>query len=145
MTQNPFKALEMDIKDYLERFSTPNIPINHSQNRPVTPISQVLAPLVTPGKKKTKRKADSPMPAISPITRGKPSLIHQKGKSATAYLGLAQKILFTAIETEKRKKEEQYTEDNDIQLLINELGKILAKRPKELQQESLESLNSLEL
>ena len=148
MGHNPFEVLEMDIEECLERYSTPNTPTNSGQNRPVTPIGQALAPQTTPGKKRAKRKANSPMPAITPIRMGKPGprpSPSPTGKSATAYLGLAQKALYAAIEAEKREKREQYVEDNDIQLLTNELEAILAERPREPQQESLDGLTGLEL
>jgi DNA primase len=138
MHRNPFEVLEMDIEE--------DIPTNHGQNRPTTPIGQASAPPATPGKKKAKRKADSLIPAISPIkimlSKPSPRLV---GKSATAYLGLARKALYAAIEAEKKEKDEQYIVDNDIQLLTDELEVILAKRPKEAEQEDIEGLSSLEI
>ena len=105
----------MDIEECLERYSTPNTPTNQGKNRPVTPIGQALAPLATPGKKKAKRKVNSPIPDISPTTMGKPGPSPSlTGKSAIAYLGLAQKALYAAVVAEKREKGERYIEDNDI-------------------------------
>jgi len=136
----------MDIEECLERYSTPNIPTNQGKNRPVTLISQALASLATPGKKKAKRKINSPILDISPTIMGKPGPSPSPTrKSVIAYLGLAQKALYAAIVAEKREKGEQYIEDNDIQLLANKLEAILAKRPREPQQGNLEGLDSLEL
>jgi hypothetical protein len=115
MSQNPFEVLEIDIEECLERYSTPNTPTNQGKNRLVTPIGQALALLATPGKKKAKRKINSPILDISPTIMGKPGPSPSPiGKSAIAYLGLAQKALYAAVVAEKREKGERYIEDNDI-------------------------------
>ena len=141
----------MDIEECLERYSTPNTPTNSGQNRPVTPIGQALAPQTTPGKKKAKRKANSPMPAITPIRKVDSPISAitpiktaqpraRQTKSATGYLGLAKKALQAALEAEKNGLEEEYNEDNEIQLLYNDLLAILDKRPTEAEPCRLENL-----
>jgi hypothetical protein len=109
--------------------------------RPMTPVGQTTEnPLTTPGKKKAKRKATSPMPAITPTRLAKPDPKLDGNRTSTGYLYLARKAIHAAIDAEKRELGEEYIADNDIQLLNDELETILAKRPMEMSQASLDSL-----
>jgi hypothetical protein len=130
MGNNPFQVLGEELEQDSPRPTTP------------TPIGQAnKSPLVTPEKKKAKRKATSPMPAITPIRLAKPSPKIGANRTATGYLFLARKALYAAIKAEKQELGEEYVEDNDIQIISDELEAILEQRPMEVEA----GLDSLEL
>jgi hypothetical protein len=111
---NPFAILAEE-----QPIERPNTPTN-SSTAPPTPLNPILTSQangdlpVTLEKKKAKRKATSPMPAITPIRLAKPSPKLGTNRTATGYLYLARKALHAALKAEKQDLGEGYTEDNGI-------------------------------
>ena len=95
------------------------------------------SPTPTPGKKKPKRKIDSPIAATIPVQIAGPRTMR---RSTTGYLYMAKKAIQAALEAEKTALGEKYIEDNDIQQAYNGLEAILQKRPTEIEPGSLENL-----
>jgi hypothetical protein len=130
MGSNPFQVLEEESEQ--------------DSPRPITPtlIGQInKGPLATPEKKKAKRKAISPMSAITLIRLTKPCPKIRANRTVTGYLYLARKALYAAIKAEKQELGEEYIEDNGIQIISDELEALLEKRPIEIEA----GLDSLEL
>ena len=103
------------------------------ENRPKTPENQrdMEYTQETPRKKaKGKRRATSPPPKEQPET-----------KSTTYYLYQAKKAIELALKAEKESQKEEYTIDNNIQLLQNSLEEILEHREMEIFLIDLENLD----
>ena len=85
---------------------------------------------MTPRKKiKAKRKADSPIPAITPI---KMTEIQKKAqKSAPQHLYAAKLAMQEAVKAQQREQGDRYTSNKDITLIISKLEGLLAKESPE--------------
>ena len=141
MDKNPFQILSEETDQ-----ETPIIP----DQRPPTPIDlAVSAPPMTPRKKiRAKRKANSPIPAVTPT---KMTDTPQKDqKSAPQHLYTAKLAMQAAIKAQQRDQGERYTSNEDIILIISKLEELLAKespekylaRPEDLEiQDQLAKIN----
>jgi hypothetical protein len=143
MDKNPFQILSEDIEGDQ---GNPTMP----DQRPSTPIGLVApAPPMTPRKKiKAKRKANSPIPAVTPIKMAEISKKDQK--SAPQHLYTAKLAMQAAVRAQQRDQGERYTSNEDIILIISKLEGLLAKespekylaRPEDLEiQDQLAKIN----
>ena len=68
------------------------------------------------------------MPAITLIRLARPNPKRGGERTAIGYLYLARKALYAAIKAEKKELEEEYIDDNNIYLLLNNLEALLENR-----------------
>ena len=105
---------------------------------PSTPERRAYIP-TTPRNLKKKRKIDIPIFQIP--SPPKLNQVEGKRRSATSYLHLAKKALGAAIVAERRESGEQYIIDNDVQLIYNDLERVLSLRPMDINLGGLEDLD----
>jgi hypothetical protein len=87
MNNNPFYILMEGIEGCLEGQAATGQqaqPDNTTAHRPNTPTGQPTTLPTTPGKKRAKRAASSPIPNITPIKMAQAKA--KEGKTATGYL-----------------------------------------------------------